>query len=179
MAEPASAFNEAGWCPTIERSDRFVSDSESGRYPLQQYPRSQPRVILGNWAYTVLRSGASNQFYTGNETFGPRWTSLMDPAHAPVLLVRRLGAGEVVVVMVAAPQPRREDKGLGDHEASRTHAVTAEVSAGGGGKPDSSALDHLRAAVLRDHDQLHRSAGAGYSGCRSGAASAGPKVTMG
>jgi MFS transporter, ACS family, hexuronate transporter len=32
---------------------------------------------------------------------------------------------------VAASQPRGEDKGLGDHEASRTHAVTAEVSAGG------------------------------------------------
>jgi hypothetical protein len=51
-------------------------------------------------AYTVLHSGASNQFYTGNETFGPRWTSLMDPARAPVLLVRKIGAGEVVVAQM-------------------------------------------------------------------------------
>jgi hypothetical protein len=61
------------------------------------------RAASSDWrelAYTVLHSGASNQFYTGNETFGPRWTSLMDPARAPVLLVRKLGAGEVVVAQM-------------------------------------------------------------------------------
>ena len=64
---------------------------------------SNIRAASSEWrelAYTELRSGASNQFYTGNETFGPRWTSLMDPAHAPVLLVRKLGAGEVVVAQM-------------------------------------------------------------------------------
>src|SRR5262249_17514570 len=61
------------------------------------------RAASSDWlelAYTVLRSTATNQFYTGHETFGPRWTSLMDPARAPVLLVRRLGAGEIAVAQV-------------------------------------------------------------------------------
>jgi hypothetical protein len=64
---------------------------------------SSIRTASSDWrelAYTVLPSVASHQFYTGNETFGPRWTSLMDPARAPVLLVRKLGAGEVVVAQM-------------------------------------------------------------------------------
>jgi hypothetical protein len=64
---------------------------------------SSIRAASSDWrelAYTVLHSSTSSQFYTGNETFGPRWTSLMDPARAPVLLVRKLGAGEVVVAQM-------------------------------------------------------------------------------
>jgi hypothetical protein len=61
------------------------------------------RAASSEWrelAYTVLRSSATGQFYSGNETFGPRWTSLMDPARVPVLLVRKWGAGEVVVAQM-------------------------------------------------------------------------------
>jgi hypothetical protein len=61
------------------------------------------RVLSGEWrelAYTVLHSGATTQFYTGYETFGPRWTSLMDPVRVPVLAVRTLGAGEIALAQM-------------------------------------------------------------------------------
>lgn len=61
------------------------------------------RTVSSDWrelAYTVFRSAATTQFYTGYETFGPRWTSLMDPVRAPVLVVRKLGSGEVAVAQM-------------------------------------------------------------------------------
>ena len=61
------------------------------------------RAVSDEWrelAYTVLHSRATTQFYTGYETFGPRWTSLMDPVRAPVLVVRKLGNGEVAVAQM-------------------------------------------------------------------------------
>ncbi len=53
-------------------------------------------------AYTVLGSVATHQFYTGDETFGPRWTSLMDPQRAPLLLVKQYGKGEVAIAQLSA-----------------------------------------------------------------------------
>lgn len=47
-------------------------------------------------AYTVVTSVSSAQFYSGDEPFGPRWVSLMDPARMPVALTRNYGKGEVV-----------------------------------------------------------------------------------
>ncbi len=64
---------------------------------------SSIRAASKDWvelAYTVLHSTATDQFYTADETFGPRWTSLMDPAHVPVLLVRKFGAGEIVLAQM-------------------------------------------------------------------------------
>lgn len=64
---------------------------------------SSIRAASGDWrelAYTVLHSGASGQFYSGDETFGPRWTSLMDPTRVPVLLARKMGAGEIVIAQM-------------------------------------------------------------------------------
>jgi hypothetical protein len=64
---------------------------------------SSIRASSDEWtelAYTVLHSSASGQFYRGDETFGPRWTSLMDPVRAPVLLVRKLGSGEIVIAQM-------------------------------------------------------------------------------
>ncbi len=60
-------------------------------------------------AYTVLPSAASRQFYRGDETFGPRWTSVMDPARVPVMLVRSYGKGAIVLAQVgaAAVPPKR------------------------------------------------------------------------
>jgi|SRR5579859_107153 len=77
---------------------------------------SSIRAASSDWrelAYTVLPSVASNQFYTGNDTFGPRWTSLMDPARAHVLLVRKMGAGEIVLAQMGrwniAAQPDMDE----------------------------------------------------------------------
>ena len=47
-------------------------------------------------AYTVLSSVTTGQFYSGDEPFGPRWVSLMDPARVSLALVRTYGKGEVV-----------------------------------------------------------------------------------
>ncbi len=47
-------------------------------------------------AYTVVPSASNRQFYSGDETFGPRWVSLMDPARLPLALSRKYGKGEVV-----------------------------------------------------------------------------------
>jgi hypothetical protein len=61
------------------------------------------RAVSSDWrelAYTVLHSRAAGQFYTGDQTFGPRWTSLMDPVRAPVLVVRKFGAGEIAVAQM-------------------------------------------------------------------------------
>ncbi|MFN7994289.1 MAG: hypothetical protein U0Q18_11830 [Bryobacteraceae bacterium] len=61
------------------------------------------RSASGDWqelAYTVMHSGAGDQFYRGDDTFGPRWTSLMDTARVPILLVRKLGKGEIVVAQM-------------------------------------------------------------------------------
>lgn len=64
---------------------------------------SSVRGSSNDWqtlAYTVLHSSASSQFYSGDETFGPRWTSLMDPVYAPVLLSRKFGKGEIVLAQI-------------------------------------------------------------------------------
>jgi hypothetical protein len=64
---------------------------------------STMRAASNDWhelAYTVLHSGATTQFYTGYQTFGPRWTSLMDPAHVPALAVRKFGAGEIAIAQM-------------------------------------------------------------------------------
>jgi hypothetical protein len=53
-------------------------------------------------AYTVLASVATHQFYTGDPTFGPRWTSLMDPSRVPLLLVRHYGNGEIAIAQLSS-----------------------------------------------------------------------------
>jgi hypothetical protein len=40
------------------------------------------------------------QFHRNWDTFGPRWTSLMNQARTPLMLVRRHGAGAVVVAQL-------------------------------------------------------------------------------
>jgi len=47
-------------------------------------------------AYTVVPSVSTGQFYSGDQPFGPRWVSLMDPSRMPLALMRRYGKGEVV-----------------------------------------------------------------------------------
>lgn len=60
-------------------------------------------------AYTVVSSVSSGQFYSGDEPFGPRWVSLMDPARMPLALARRYGKGEIVFAQLGncnvAPKP--------------------------------------------------------------------------
>jgi hypothetical protein len=60
-------------------------------------------------AYTVVSSVSTGQFYGGDETFGPRWVSLMDPARMPLALVRHYGKGEIVFAQLGtcnvAPKP--------------------------------------------------------------------------
>ena len=61
-------------------------------------------------AYTVIPNAGRRQFYSGSETFGPRWTSLMDPARVPVMLVRNYGKGSIVLAQLGAPSilPKRD-----------------------------------------------------------------------
>lgn len=51
-------------------------------------------------AYTVLPNSGGGQFHMGWETFGPRWTSLMNQARVPLMLVRRHGAGMVALAQL-------------------------------------------------------------------------------
>jgi hypothetical protein len=61
-------------------------------------------------AYTVVPTSAESQFSEPWETFGPRWTSLMDPARVPVILARDYGAGTVIIAQLgswrAQPKPQ-------------------------------------------------------------------------
>ena len=66
---------------------------------------SNIRSASSDWqelAYTVLTSVAQRQFYDPGETYGPRWTSLMDTAQVPLLVIRRLGAGEIVLAQLGS-----------------------------------------------------------------------------
>jgi hypothetical protein len=61
------------------------------------------QAISSDWhplAYTILTSLAAHQFDAPGETFGPRWTSLMDPVRVPLLVVRHLGKGEIVLAQL-------------------------------------------------------------------------------
>jgi len=71
------------------------------------------RAASPSWhelAYTVVANRADSQFSRPWETFGPRWTSLMDPARVPVILAREYGAGTVVIAQLGAwiilPKPQ-------------------------------------------------------------------------
>lgn len=79
-------------------------------------PREQPalssiRSLSGAWqilAYAVLNNAGGRQFGSGHGTFGPRWTSILDKAYAPLLVTRRHGSGEVLLAQLGlwAVQPQ-------------------------------------------------------------------------
>ncbi|MFN0172183.1 MAG: hypothetical protein ACKV22_37760 [Bryobacteraceae bacterium] len=59
----------------------------------------------GDWhelAYTVLPNTGGGQFHRNWETFGPRWTSLMNQARIPLMLARNYGAGSLVVAQLGS-----------------------------------------------------------------------------
>ncbi len=60
-------------------------------------------------AYTVVSSASTDQFYSGDQPFGPRWVSLMNPARVPLALSRSYGKGEIVLAQLGtcniAPKP--------------------------------------------------------------------------
>jgi hypothetical protein len=61
------------------------------------------RAASEDWhelAYTVLASSQYQEVWGPWETFGPRWTSLANPARVPVMLARDYGAGTVVIVQL-------------------------------------------------------------------------------
>ncbi len=53
-------------------------------------------------AYTVLVSAGSGQYGNGRDTFGPRWTSLMNRRRVPLMLVRQYGSGSIVVAQLGS-----------------------------------------------------------------------------
>jgi hypothetical protein len=68
-------------------------------------PASSMKGVSADWqelAYTVLGSVSWKQFYEGDQTFGPRWTSLMDPARVPLIVARHYGAGEIVFAQLGS-----------------------------------------------------------------------------
>ena len=61
------------------------------------------RAASSSWqelAYTVVSSSSEGIFARPLETFGPRWTSIMDPARVPVILAREYGAGTVIIAQL-------------------------------------------------------------------------------
>ena len=48
-------------------------------------------------AYTIVSSVNTQQIQWGYGTFGPRWTSLLNSSRRPLLLNKKLGAGEVLL----------------------------------------------------------------------------------
>src|SRR5262249_23761031 len=53
-------------------------------------------------AYTVRESQNIEQIQWGYETFGPRWTSLLNSSRRPLFLVRNFGSGEVAVATLGS-----------------------------------------------------------------------------
>ena len=53
-------------------------------------------------SYAFGKDPRAHQFYTGDETFGPRRTSLIHPQRVPLLLVRPYEKGEVAVAQLSA-----------------------------------------------------------------------------
>jgi hypothetical protein len=53
-------------------------------------------------AYSVVSSTEHDQFSRPADTFGPRWTSLMDAVRVPVMLERHYGSGTVLVAQLGA-----------------------------------------------------------------------------
>ena len=51
-------------------------------------------------AFTVMVHKGRRQFYVGHQTFGPRWTTQMNPVKVPVILSRTLGKGEIVLMQI-------------------------------------------------------------------------------
>jgi len=83
-----------------------LTRSLTGMHPLTT-PRDQLQSSIreadSQWhelAYTVIGNVSSRQFSFDDPTFGPRWTSLMDPARVPVLLSRDVGAGHIIVAQL-------------------------------------------------------------------------------
>ena len=67
--------------------------------PQQDALFSSVRSVSGDWevlAYTVLNNIGGSQFGSGRHTFGPRWTSILDKAYAPLLVTRRHGSGSIL-----------------------------------------------------------------------------------
>jgi len=61
------------------------------------------RAASPSWqelAYTVVPTSSDSIFARPFETFGPRWTSLMDPARVPVVLAREFGTGTVIIAQL-------------------------------------------------------------------------------
>jgi len=78
----------AGKTVTPDRDDPFAASIAS---------------ISSDWrvlAWAGMSGDADAQFSRAGETFGPRWTSLMDPARIPVFVVRRFGKGEVALAQL-------------------------------------------------------------------------------
>jgi type 1 glutamine amidotransferase len=68
----------------------------------------------GEWqelSYTLLASPGSGQYANGRETFGPRWTSLMNHRRVPLMVARRYGSGSVVVAQLGAAHVRSGGSG--------------------------------------------------------------------
>jgi hypothetical protein len=79
----------------------------SGKYGVDAVCSSAANIgnSTASWtelAYTVVPSVSSRQFYSGEEPFGPRWVSLMDPARLPLALIRKYGKGEVVFAQLGS-----------------------------------------------------------------------------
>jgi aminoglycoside/choline kinase family phosphotransferase len=53
-------------------------------------------------AYSVVAATEYAQFSRPVDTFGPRWTSLMDPVRVPVMLARDYGSGSVVLAQLGS-----------------------------------------------------------------------------
>jgi hypothetical protein len=61
------------------------------------------RAASSSWeelAYTIVPNSDGGMFARALETFGPRWTSIMDPARLPAVLARKYGAGTVIIAQL-------------------------------------------------------------------------------
>ncbi|MEO6829448.1 MAG: hypothetical protein ABI164_06525, partial [Acidobacteriaceae bacterium] len=101
-------------------------------------------------AYTVLPSINERQFYRPYPTFGPRWTSLMDPARVPVLLSRKYGKGTVIVAQMGrwTIQPQL------DMDQVRVRAVESPIGKFAGNIVRWAATTNQSLAVEIKHPEL-------------------------
>jgi hypothetical protein len=103
-ADPAYGSTKAGFAYT-GAAHRLLEGLTAERVAGPPAVPWSIRAASPQWrelAYSVIGPSTYGQFSHPVDTFGPRWTSLMNPLRVPVMLARDYGAGTVVLAQLGS-----------------------------------------------------------------------------